>query len=71
MPTLGQLPGETTGLPLLYKPEEAAVQLRISRTKVYALLRSGAIRSVKIDGCRRISVAALTEYVAQLEGRAA
>lgn len=61
----------TTVVPLLYKPEEAAVQLRISRTKVYALLRSGAIRSVKIDGCRRIPVTALVEYVAQLEGRAA
>ncbi|MFG1612499.1 helix-turn-helix domain-containing protein [Nonomuraea wenchangensis] len=56
---------------MLYKPEEVAVQLRISRTKVYALLRSGAIRSVKIDGCRRISATALVEYVAQLEGRAA
>lgn len=57
--------------PLLYKPEEAAVQLRISRTKVYALLRTGEIRSVKIDGSRRIPVAALTDYIADLERRAA
>ncbi|MBB5778650.1 helix-turn-helix domain-containing protein [Nonomuraea sp. NPDC004186] len=62
---------DSTVLPLLYKPEEAATQLRISRTKVYALLRSREIRSVKIDGCRRIPVAALSEYVARLEGRAA
>ncbi|AQZ70827.1 unnamed protein product [[Actinomadura] parvosata subsp. kistnae] len=61
----------TAVVPLLYKPEEVAVQLRISRTKVYALLRSGDLRSVKIDGCRRIPVAALFEYVAHLEGRAA
>ncbi|MGW5155830.1 helix-turn-helix domain-containing protein [Nonomuraea wenchangensis] len=64
-------PSGATIVPLLYKPEEVAVQLRISRTKVYALLRSGAIRSIKIDGCRRISATALVEYVAQLEGRAA
>jgi excisionase family DNA binding protein len=71
MPTSDQLTSGTTVTPLLYKPEEVAVQLRISRTKVYALLRSGDIRSVKIDGCRRIPVAALAEYVAHLEGRAA
>jgi excisionase family DNA binding protein len=57
--------------PLLYRPEEAAVQLRISRTKVYALLRSGAIRSVKIDGLRRIPASALVDYVADLERQAA
>ncbi|MET8865835.1 helix-turn-helix domain-containing protein [Nonomuraea sp. NPDC004580] len=71
MPTSVPPPGQTTITPLLYKPEEAAVQLRISRTKVYALLRSGAIRSVKIDGCRRIPAAALTEFIEQLEGQAA
>ena len=71
MPTLAKPPSGTTVLPLLYKPEEAAIQLRISRTKVYALLRSREIRSVKIDGSRRIPVAALSEYVARLEGEAA
>ncbi|MFE3449069.1 helix-turn-helix domain-containing protein [Nonomuraea sp. NPDC059194] len=64
-------PAGATVVPLLYKPEEVAVQLRISRTKVYALLRSGEIRSVKIDGCRRIPVAALSEYIARLERKAA
>jgi excisionase family DNA binding protein len=60
-----------TVLPLLYKPEEVATQLRISRTKVYALLRTHQIRSVKIDGLRRIPAEALTEYIACLESRAA
>ncbi|GAA3213340.1 helix-turn-helix domain-containing protein [Nonomuraea helvata] len=64
-------PSEPAVVPLLYKPEEAAVQLRISRTKVYALLRTGQIRSVKIDGSRRIPVAALVEYIESLERRAA
>jgi excisionase family DNA binding protein len=56
---------------LVYTPEEAAIQLRISRTKVYALLRRGEVRSVKIDGSRHIPVAALSEYIALLERRAA
>lgn len=63
--------GQVMVPPLLYRPEEAAVQLRISRTKVYALLRSGAIRSVKIDGLRRIPASALVDYVADLERQAA
>jgi excisionase family DNA binding protein len=71
MPTSVIPPSETTVLPLVYTPEEAAIQLRISRTKVYALLRRGEVRSVKIDGSRRIPVAALSEYIARLERRAA
>jgi len=59
------------GSPLLYRPEEAAVQLGISRSKVYLLLRRGEIRSVKIDGLRRIPAAALADYVADLERRCA
>ncbi|WP_055483088.1 helix-turn-helix domain-containing protein [Sphaerimonospora mesophila] len=53
--------------PLLVRPEEAAKLLGIGRTKVYALMRCGALRSVRIDGLRRIPAAALTEFVARLE----
>ncbi|WP_131740828.1 helix-turn-helix domain-containing protein [Actinomadura roseirufa] len=56
--------------PLLWKPEEAAVLLGIGRTKVYDLMRSGALRSVRFGGNRRIPATALTEFVAQLEEKA-
>ncbi|MFC0864628.1 helix-turn-helix domain-containing protein [Sphaerimonospora cavernae] len=53
--------------PLLVRPEEAAKLLGIGRTKVYALMRCGALRSVRIDGLRRIPATALAEFVARLE----
>ena len=56
---------------LMLTPEEAALALRVGRSKVYDLMRVGELRSVKIGGSRRISVNALTEYVAALERDAA
>ena len=48
------------GIPvLLVCPEDAARALGIGRTKVYELMRSGALRSVRLDGSRRIPVTAL------------
>jgi excisionase family DNA binding protein len=39
------------GLPvLLVRPEDAARALGIGRTKVYELIRSGALRSVRVGG---------------------
>ncbi len=52
---------------LLVRPEDAADALGVGRTKVYELMRSGALRSVKIGGLRRIPATALAEFVAQLE----
>ncbi len=52
---------------LLFSPTEAAAALSVGRTKVYELMRLGALRSVKIGGCRRIPRAALADYVASLE----
>ena len=61
-----------SGLPvLLVRPEDAARMLGVGRTKVYELMRSGALRSVRFDGLRRIPVAALVEFVARLEADAA
>ena len=61
-----------SGLPvMLVRPEEAASVLGIGRTKVYELMRSGALRSVRIGGLRRIPAAALEEFVARLEAEAA
>ncbi|MWA01558.1 helix-turn-helix domain-containing protein [Actinomadura sp. LD22] len=41
--------------------------LGIGRTKVYDLMRTGALRSVRLGGSRRIPATALTEFVARLE----
>ena len=51
---------------LLLTPEEAATVLRLSRTTVYALIRSGELRSVHIGRSCRISQAELERYVRQL-----
>ena len=51
---------------LLFTAEEAAEMLKISRCKVYDLLRNQDLRSVKIGGSRRIPRASLEEYVARL-----
>ena len=51
---------------ILYTAEEAAEALRISRWKVFDLIRRNELRSVKIGGLRRIPLSAVTEYVARL-----
>ncbi|WP_220504589.1 helix-turn-helix domain-containing protein [Microbispora sp. H13382] len=45
---------------------EAAQALAISRSKLYQLLASGALDSIRIDGSRRIPVSALHDYIARL-----
>lgn len=61
-----------SGLPvLLVCPEDAARVLGVGWTKVYELMHSGALRSVRVGGLRRIPVAALAEFVARLEAEAA
>lgn len=52
---------------VLLKPDEAAVLLGVGRTKVYELLATGAIRSVQIGSCRRISRRAVDDFVRRLE----
>jgi excisionase family DNA binding protein len=51
---------------LLMNPKEAAEMLSISRSKLYELLAAGTLSSVRIDGCRRIAVDVLRNYVDQL-----
>jgi excisionase family DNA binding protein len=53
---------------LLVTPEEVAAMLSIGRTKVYELLRSGRIRSIKIGGCRRVPTHALSRFIEDLSG---
>ena len=51
---------------LLYRVPEVAVILNISRSKVYELLGSGELPSVKIDRTRLIRGSDLREYVESL-----
>jgi excisionase family DNA binding protein len=51
---------------VLLRPEEVAEALSIGRSTVFALMRSGELRSVKIGKSRRVPVDAVTEYVAGL-----
>ena len=51
---------------LLFTAEEAAEILKVGRCKVFDLLRTGDLRSIKIGGSRRIPRSALEEYVARL-----
>jgi excisionase family DNA binding protein len=51
---------------LLLTVPEAAEALAISRSKLYELIATGLIRSVRIDGSRRVPVEALETYVSQL-----
>ena len=56
---------------LLYRVEEACELLSLSRSRIFELLRSGQLRSVKEGRTRLISRAALVDFVAALEREAA
>jgi excisionase family DNA binding protein len=51
---------------LLLTMSAAAEALAISRSKLYELFAAGLVRSVRIDGSRRVPVEALETYVAGL-----
>jgi excisionase family DNA binding protein len=51
---------------LMFKPEEAAALLSRGRTKIFAALKSGELRSVKAGGSRLIPADAILEYAEQL-----
>ncbi|HWR49100.1 MAG TPA: helix-turn-helix domain-containing protein [Pseudonocardiaceae bacterium] len=50
---------------VIYTVEEAAQVLKISRWKVFDLIRTNQLRSVKIGGLRRIPHVAIDEYIAR------
>ena len=58
-------------LVLLVRPEEAATALGVSRTKVYELMASGNLSSLKIGRSRRIPVEALTAFVSAISKESA
>ena len=51
---------------LLLTPVEAAQALGIGRSKVYELLSSGELDSVRIGSCRRVPADALHSFLIQL-----
>ena len=53
---------------MLYRVDEAAAALRLSRSVLYELIRSGQLRTVKAGRRRLVPVAALSEYVDSLDG---
>ena len=65
-PNLWLLTGEEMP-PLLFSAEEVAKLLHVGRGKVYDLMRSGELRSVKVGGCRRISAFALRDFVRNID----
>lgn len=46
--------------------EEAAEELRIGRTRMYALIASGEVPSVKVGGSRRVLYDDLAAYLRRL-----
>ena len=51
---------------VFFTPEEVADALRIGRPKVYDLIRSGDLVSVKIGRLRRVHAEAVREYARRL-----
>jgi excisionase family DNA binding protein len=47
--------------------EQVAEMLHVGRDKVYYLLRTGQLRSIKIGKLRRITEVHLAEFIASLE----
>ncbi|GAA4936351.1 excisionase family DNA binding protein [Nonomuraea thailandensis] len=53
-------------LPLLLTVEEAAHRLRIGRTQMYQLVKTGEVASVCIGRLRRVPIECLAAYVNNL-----
>jgi excisionase family DNA binding protein len=51
---------------LLLTVAEVGKSLSLKRSKVYELIRSGRIPSVRLDGSRRVLASELREFVEQL-----
>ena len=68
LPTAGDDVVEVVGSGgrLLVSPEIASDLLCIGRTKLYELLASGEIESVRLGSCRRIPMRALEDFVSRL-----
>jgi excisionase family DNA binding protein len=54
-----------------YTVEQVAKMLHVGRDKVYELLRTGQLRSIKIGKLRRITEEQPADFIASLEDHAA
>ncbi len=64
----GQCPERPTAIErLLLRPDEVAIALGVSRSKVYELLGSGELPSLRIGKSIRVSMKALRGWIAQRE----
>jgi excisionase family DNA binding protein len=54
-----------------YTVEQVAKMLHVGRDKVYELIRTGQLRSLKIGKLRRITEEHLAEFIASIEDPAA
>jgi excisionase family DNA binding protein len=62
---------ETGVVPLVYCVEGAAEALRLSRSALYELIRSGELRSIKQGKRRLVPLSALADYVDRALGDSA
>jgi excisionase family DNA binding protein len=60
--------GGSAGSKLLLTVEEAAGLLSIGRTRLFALIRTGQLASVRVGSSRRVTPEALQQYVERLNG---
>jgi excisionase family DNA binding protein len=54
---------------VLVRPSEAAQMIGVSRSKIYELIGSGALRAVRLDGGRllRVPIVAIRELASRAE----
>lgn len=55
----------TRATKMLYRAEEAAEIMSLSRTAIYGLIRSGDLDTIKIGNRRRIPRSSIEDYVAR------
>jgi excisionase family DNA binding protein len=61
----------TTAAPELLTVPEVMARLKVGRTKVYDLIRTQRLTSIKVDGCRRIPSDAVGEFIRRQTERGA
>jgi excisionase family DNA binding protein len=55
-----------TELPMLFTPVQAAKIMNVSRSHVYTMMNKGALGSVNIGRCRRITVSQMNDFIESL-----
>lgn len=54
----------------LLKVSDVAERLQLGKSKVFELLATGQLESLKIDGARRVTERAVDEFIAEREAAA-